>query len=163
MWTSKDIRGVRKKQLLYLCASPSGGLKSSEAVKEQLIGGTCEIRLNLVAIFALLHCFFFLLYFLNIWYWLVTIIFILFLRDYIYFVCRLCVRLLRRVKTLLPWILFKVCLPFRWEKCKVCENFRRTKRFKFGSNSFIFQKMVRCSLSHLVQLYAGFSLLLKGW
>lgn len=55
-------------------------------------------------------------------------------------------RLLRRVKNLLPWILFKVCLPFRWAKCKVCENFWRIKRFKIGSNSFIFQKMMRCSL-----------------
>lgn len=33
-----------KKQLLYLYASHNGGLKSSEATKEQLIGGTCEIR-----------------------------------------------------------------------------------------------------------------------
>lgn len=105
-----------------------------------------SVVFNWIAIFALLRGFFFCSYIFATYGVDLSLLLILFLRVYIYFVCRLCVRLLRRVKNLLPWILFKVCLPFRWAKCKVCENFRRMKRFKIGSNSFIFQKMVRCSL-----------------
>lgn len=92
--------------------------------------------LSLVAIFCSFACFF-CSYIFSTFGIDSSLLLILFLRDYIYFVCRLCVIILRRVKTLLPWILFKVCLPFRWEKY----NFWRMKRFKISSNSFIFQKM----------------------
>lgn len=59
---------------------------------------------------------------------------------------------------MLPWILFKVCLPFRWAKCTVCENSQRMKRFKIGSNSFIFQKVVRCSLWSIHHTSCNFTL-----
>ncbi len=94
---------------------------------------------NLVTIFAL-FAFFLLLYFHNIWYWPRHYYSFYFWAISFIFSLSVCERLFRRVKNVLPWILFKCVYPLDGQSVKVCETLKEWRGLKSAAIVLYFRR-----------------------